>query len=225
MAASYQGTSEKSSRNDSSLYVLTIKLLEMINGNMQKTIDLNYASETLKVHKRRLYDVTNILEGLQLVERVTTNTFRWIGDDPTYIIDEYNFNVSVLNEELSEKENGLINIPIKKKHKNAASENFKASCELIEMERLKEKEKKLDDEINKLYAELNLLSTDPSIKDFLYINYQDLISLESLKSQTSFAVKAPHDAYFEMSNENNEYVLQINSNNDHIDVFYIGEEQ
>jgi transcription factor E2F3 len=33
----------------------------------------------LKVHKRRIYDITNVLEGIGYVEKVHKNVIKWIG--------------------------------------------------------------------------------------------------------------------------------------------------
>ena len=41
------------------------------------TIDLNRAAEALKVQKRRIYDITNVLEGIGLIEKKSKNNIRW----------------------------------------------------------------------------------------------------------------------------------------------------
>ena len=48
------------------------------------TIDLNVAVDLLKVQKRRIYDITNVLEGISYVEKIQKNTIKWIGgnEDP-----------------------------------------------------------------------------------------------------------------------------------------------
>jgi len=45
------------------LGVLTKRFMELIQIPENKTIDLNYAVEKLNVQKRRIYDITNVLEG------------------------------------------------------------------------------------------------------------------------------------------------------------------
>ena len=39
----------------------------------------------LNVQKRRIYDITNVLEGINLIERYKKNHVRWIGTTPDEI--------------------------------------------------------------------------------------------------------------------------------------------
>ncbi|OEL24266.1 Transcription factor E2FB [Dichanthelium oligosanthes] len=49
-------------RYDSSLSLLTKKFINLLQGAEDGTLDLNKAAETLEVQKRRIYDITNVLE-------------------------------------------------------------------------------------------------------------------------------------------------------------------
>ena len=71
-------------RQDNSLSVLTKKFIDLIKSSENATIDLNEAVEILKVQKRRIYDITNVLEGINYVEKIQKNTIKWIGgnEDP-----------------------------------------------------------------------------------------------------------------------------------------------
>lgn len=40
-------------------------------------LDLNKAAETLEVQKRRIYDITNVLEGIDLIEKPLKNRILW----------------------------------------------------------------------------------------------------------------------------------------------------
>ena len=42
-------------------------------------LDLNKAADTLEVQKRRIYDITNVLEGIGLIEKRLRNRIRWKG--------------------------------------------------------------------------------------------------------------------------------------------------
>lgn len=44
-------------------------------------LDLNQAADTLEVQKRRIYDITNVLEGIGLIEKKLKNRIQWKGVD------------------------------------------------------------------------------------------------------------------------------------------------
>lgn len=50
-------------RHENSLGVLTRKFIDLIQSSPDTTLDLNEAVCVLKVQKRRIYDITNVLEG------------------------------------------------------------------------------------------------------------------------------------------------------------------
>ena len=56
-------------RTDNSLGVLTNKLVELLKASSDYTMDLNDITTILKVQKRRLYDITNVLEGIGLIKK------------------------------------------------------------------------------------------------------------------------------------------------------------
>jgi hypothetical protein len=41
--------------------------------------------KVLNVQKRRIYDITNVLEGINLIERFKKNHVRWIATNPSDI--------------------------------------------------------------------------------------------------------------------------------------------
>jgi transcription factor E2F3 len=57
--------------------LLTKKFISLIERADHGTIDLNRAAEVLKVQKRRIYDITNVLEGIGLIEKKSKNNIRW----------------------------------------------------------------------------------------------------------------------------------------------------
>ncbi|KAF3323857.1 transcription factor E2FB-like isoform X2 [Carex littledalei] len=68
-------------RYDSSLGLLTKKFINLLQRAEDGTLDLNKAAETLEVQKRRIYDITNVLEGVDLIEKKLKNMIRWKGYD------------------------------------------------------------------------------------------------------------------------------------------------
>lgn len=70
-------------RVDNSLLVLTKKFMQLQpNGGDRGLLNLNDAAQRLGVQKRRLYDITNVLEGIDMIEKMGKNSIRWkIGDE------------------------------------------------------------------------------------------------------------------------------------------------
>lgn len=48
-------------------------------------VDLNQAMKELKVQKRRIYDITNVLEGINIIVRFKKNHVKWIATKPSDI--------------------------------------------------------------------------------------------------------------------------------------------
>ncbi|XP_009143622.1 transcription factor E2FA isoform X2 [Brassica rapa] len=74
-------TPSGSCRYDSSLGLLTKKFVNLIKQAKDGMLDLNKAAETLEVQKRRIYDITNVLEGIDLIEKPLKNRILWKGVD------------------------------------------------------------------------------------------------------------------------------------------------
>ncbi|KAM0024707.1 putative transcription factor E2F-DP family [Helianthus debilis subsp. tardiflorus] len=70
-----------SCRYDSSLGLLTKKFINLIKHAEDGILDLNNAADILEVQKRRIYDITNVLEGIGLIEKKLKNRIQWKGLD------------------------------------------------------------------------------------------------------------------------------------------------
>mmetsp|Transcript_32538 Transcript_32538/g.63700 ORF Transcript_32538/g.63700 Transcript_32538/m.63700 type:complete len:576 (-) Transcript_32538:220-1947(-) len=68
-----------SCRYDSSLGLLTRKFVDLLKEADQGVLDLNIAAGKLNVQKRRIYDITNVLEGIGLIEKKSKNNIQWKG--------------------------------------------------------------------------------------------------------------------------------------------------
>ena len=69
----------KRGRKENGLVKLTHKFIDLLKLSPQQTIDLNRAVDLLKVQKRRIYDITNVLEGIGLIRKVGKNLIKWNG--------------------------------------------------------------------------------------------------------------------------------------------------
>ena len=66
-------------RHENSLGELTKKFITLIMSSENMSIDLNDAVTLLQVQKRRIYDITNVLEGIGLIEKCAKNKIKWKG--------------------------------------------------------------------------------------------------------------------------------------------------
>ncbi len=106
-------TSDKGKpRHENSLGVLTRKFVRLIKTSPELTLDLNDAVKQLDVQKRRIYDITNVLEGIGYIEKLSKNKIKWVGqnEENNYLeeIKELNSKVKELEGEESKIE-ALIN--------------------------------------------------------------------------------------------------------------------
>nr|XP_023698232.1 transcription factor E2F2 isoform X2 [Paramormyrops kingsleyae] len=65
-------------RYDTSLGLLTKKFVGLLSESSDGVLDLNWATEVLEVQKRRIYDITNVLEGVQLIRKKSKNNIQWL---------------------------------------------------------------------------------------------------------------------------------------------------
>ena len=77
---------QKTCRYDSSLGLLTKKFVALIQGAPEGILDLNQAATALGVQKRRIYDITNVLEGIGLIEKKSKNNIQVARVDPCRLL-------------------------------------------------------------------------------------------------------------------------------------------
>ncbi|XP_034455251.1 transcription factor E2F3 isoform X1 [Hippoglossus hippoglossus] len=66
------------SRNDTSLCLLTRRFIELLKNSSNGVIDLNSVTIQLNVAKRRIYDITNVLEGIRVIKKKSKNNIEWM---------------------------------------------------------------------------------------------------------------------------------------------------
>ena len=59
--------------------LLTKRFLGLLQSAENGILDLNQASVALAVQKRRIYDITNVLEGIGLLRKISKNNIQWRG--------------------------------------------------------------------------------------------------------------------------------------------------
>ncbi|KAJ8011335.1 hypothetical protein DPEC_G00057070 [Dallia pectoralis] len=94
-----------SSRHEKSLGLLTIKFVTLLQEAKDGVLDLKVAADSLAVRqKRRIYDITNVLEGVGLIEKKTKNIIQWRGENLGCQTAEVLEQVEVLKAQLCQLE-------------------------------------------------------------------------------------------------------------------------
>lgn len=83
--------------NKQTLVNLTRGFISMLQESNGSEVELVTAEKALGASKRRLYDVTNVLAGIGLIERCGKSKVRWVGQ-PT-VIDDNSINNILMERE------------------------------------------------------------------------------------------------------------------------------
>lgn len=172
------------SRFDSSLGQLTKKFVHILRSSPGSRIDLNRAAKELGVQKRRIYDITNVLEGIGLIQKEGKNHVAW-NDDPEV-------DLSRAPEPTEGSEAAVSRIEgLRKEVADVNAENAA-----------------LDRFLDLLTQQSNFLSTSgpipasspyrrflpPGMDDpqaHMYVRYSDITGIRSYNSDTIIGIKAP----------------------------------
>ncbi|NWR24955.1 E2F2 factor, partial [Emberiza fucata] len=183
-------------RYDTSLGLLTKKFIHLLNESPDGVVDLNRAAEVLEVQKRRIYDITNVLEGIQLIRKKSKNHIQWMGtgifEDAAMVAKQ-----QMLREELAE---------------------------LARTERMLDQ--LVQDWIQWLCPACSpSFSYTSSLSTLAYVTYQDLRAISSFQEQTVIAVKAPPETQLEVPDFSQEnFQLYLKSTKGPIEVYLCPEE-
>lgn len=79
---------QSSRRDQNSLHTLTRKFIKLIYEHPDKMITMTGAAEKLEVGKRRIYDITNVLEALGMISKWSVNSVKWIGGNVYEILSQ-----------------------------------------------------------------------------------------------------------------------------------------
>lgn len=93
---------DPNSRFEKSLGLLTTRFVSLLQESDAGVLDLKVAADTLNVRqKRRIYDITNVLEGIGLIEKRNKNCIVWKGAVAGENSQEATDRIQVLQEELN----------------------------------------------------------------------------------------------------------------------------
>uniref|UniRef100_A0A8C3SK04 E2F transcription factor 2 n=1 Tax=Chelydra serpentina TaxID=8475 RepID=A0A8C3SK04_CHESE len=184
-------------RYDTSLGLLTKKFIHLLSESEDGVLDLNRAAEVLEVQKRRIYDITNVLEGIQLIRKKSKNNIQWMGLHGSGSL--FPKSQQSLCQELAEL----------------------AKTERTLDERIQDCTLQLKHLTEDSVASIALIPP-PTLA---YVTYQDIRAISNFQEQTVIAVKAPPETKLEVPDFNEENVqLHLKSTNGPIEVYLCPEE-
>ncbi|KAK2864136.1 hypothetical protein Q7C36_003290 [Tachysurus vachellii] len=70
------------SRSEVTLGRFTKRFIDLLHSAPEGILDLNEATEKLGTHKRRVYDITNVLNGIKLITKKSKSKIQWVGPSP-----------------------------------------------------------------------------------------------------------------------------------------------
>ncbi|XP_051511852.1 transcription factor E2F6 isoform X1 [Myxocyprinus asiaticus] len=75
-------TKQVQNRSDVALGQLTKRFMQLLLTAPNGILDLNEASQKLGSRKRRVYDITNVLNGIHLIRKTSKNKIQWVCSSP-----------------------------------------------------------------------------------------------------------------------------------------------
>ena len=152
----------KCTKQENSLAQLTQNFLNYIKKKGRINISINELVEDLKVKKRRIYDITNVLQGIGYLEKKGKNEILWIKDNNCINIQNPNNNIISSYSQLKQ-----------------------------ELDELKSQNENIEENMNKYREEFKLISQKNEFPKYGYITFDDITEL-SLNEKVNFMIiKAP----------------------------------
>lgn len=189
------GSPSEKTRYDTSLGLLTKKFVGLLQSATDGVLDLNKAAEYLEVQKRRIYDITNVLEGINLIAKKSKNNIQWKGCT----------NSIAANPDCPKLSTEILGL----------------STELGDLEA---KENRLDQLIATCTKQLKQMTEDPSNAKLAHVTYQDIRSISSLDEQTVIAIKAPPETRLEVPDPETNIQIWLKSTKGPIEVYLCPED-
>ncbi|XP_071479581.1 transcription factor E2F3-like [Diadema antillarum] len=185
------------SRYDTSLGLLTKRFVSLLRGAHDGVLDLNKAAEVLEVQKRRIYDITNVLEGIKLITKKSKNNIQWKGACSSVAVHPGSSDSKV------------------------SAEAIHLHSDLADLEN---QEKRYDELIRNASNQIKMLTEDPNNARYAYVTYHDIRGIKSFEDQTVIAIKAPPETRLEVPDPTESIQIWLKSTRGQIEVFLCPED-
>ncbi|NWI31378.1 E2F6 factor, partial [Sula dactylatra] len=194
----------KKPRFDASLVYLTRKFMDLVKTAPDGVLDLNEVATTLGVRKRRVYDITNVLDGIHLIQKRSKNLIQWVGSNLDQVVGKAPEQQNLKDElsDLSAMEEALDELI-----KDCAHQLFELT----------------DDRENAKYPFKSCLTLTCGLA---YVTYQDIRSIQAFQEQIVIAIKAPEETKLEIPIPKEDCIeVHVKSTKGPIDVYLCEVEQ
>ncbi|NXD82472.1 E2F6 factor, partial [Halcyon senegalensis] len=186
----------KKPRFDASLVYLTRRFMDLVRKAPDGVLDLNEVATTLGVRKRRVYDITNVLDGIHLIQKRSKNLIQWIGSNLDQVVGKAS-EKQILKDEISDL--SAMEEALDELIKDCAHQLFELT----------------DDKENAKYP-----------FNSSYVTYQDIRSIQAFQGQIVIAIKAPEETKLEIPIPTEDCIeVHVKSTNGPIDVYLCEVEQ
>ncbi|NXK52524.1 E2F6 factor, partial [Chauna torquata] len=192
----------KRPRFDASLVYLTQKFMDLVKRAPDGVLDLNEVATTLGVRKRRVYDITNVLDGIHLIQKRSKNLIQWVGSNLDHVVGKATEQQNLKDElsDLSAMEEALDELI-----KDCAHQLFDLT----------------DDKENAKYPFNSCITLTHA-----YVTYQDIRSIQAFQKQIVIAIKAPEETKLEIPIPKEDCIeVHVKSTKGPIDVYLCEVEQ
>ncbi|KAB1203670.1 hypothetical protein CJ030_MR8G002764 [Morella rubra] len=182
-----------SGRYDSSLGLLTKKFISLIQEAKDGTLDLKCTADVLQVQKRRIYDITNVLEGIGLIEKTSKNHVRWRGYDgmgPQELDDQVAalkaeseslyLQECILDETIRQRQELLRNLKDDENYQKYTLNSYLFSS------------------IREAFWFFHLILASSLESRYLFLTVEDIVTLPCFQNQTFVVIKAPQACNIEV---------------------------
>ncbi|NXX92764.1 E2F6 factor, partial [Centropus bengalensis] len=191
----------KKPRFDASLVYLTRKFMDLVRTAPDGVLDLNEVATTLGVRKRRVYDITNVLDGIHLIQKRSKNLIQWVGSNLDHVVGRAPEEQHLKDEisDLSAMEEALDELI-----KNCAHQLFELT----------------DDKENAKYPFNSCITLTHGFW------LQDIHSIQAFQEQIVIAIKAPEETKLEIPVPKEDCIeVHVKSTKGPIDVYLCEVEQ
>jgi len=154
---------KEDSTQENSLGQLTKNFLNYIKTTGRKSININDLVNELSVKKRRIYDITNVLQGIDYLQKSGKNEIVWTK---------------------------TISIKAKSKKKVNAPKKNNINKQKINIEELEKEKNELDNDIDKFKAEFNSIAKKNDFAKYGYITLEDIRRLSINAKVDLIVIKA-----------------------------------